>query len=508
MTGPTLLHHLLDRAASARPDAPSVDCGTATLTFGQLDLASRRLAGFLAELGARRGDRVVVCTPPDVLVPALLYGCARAGAVFSVVHEQTPEPALAHVLDDCEPAVLVTDDPVGHALAAARGIRAVTLAELHAAAQDSARQDSAKQDSIVPRETPVLAVDPVCLIYTSGSTGRPKAVVSTHAQAVFAIAAIESQLAYRPDDVVFCALPQSFDYGLYQLFLATSAAARLRLASAADAGPQLLRQLTTHRVTVLPAVPAMVKTLARLLSRPGAQPPPLRLVTNTGAAMPEVSLRELRRHVPGLRVQLMFGLTECKRATIMPPDEDLRRPGACGKALPGTEVFVVDEDGGRLPVGEIGEIVVRGPNVMAGYWRRPELTAQRFHLAHGLFPELRTGDYGRMDEDGYLYFSGRRDDLYKERGFRVSVTEVQAAAYRVPGVQAAAVLAPTADRDSATLLVVTDLAPEDVLAGLRAELEDFKVPRQCLVVPEIPLTPNGKVDRAGLLRLVEDGTHV
>jgi acyl-CoA synthetase (AMP-forming)/AMP-acid ligase II len=182
----------------------------------------------------------------------------------------------------------------------------------------------------------------------------------------------------------------------------------------------------------------------------------------------------------------------------MPPDADLTRPGACGLALPGTEVFAVDTDGNRLPPGEVGELVVRGPHVMAGYWRRPELTAQRFPRADGLFPRLRTGDHGWLDDEGYLYFVGRRDDIYKERGFRVSATEVEAAARRVPGVEQAAVLPPR-DGRPAVLAVVTALSAPAVLLGMREQIEEFKVPRHCVVLEAIPLTRNGKVDRTTLL---------
>jgi len=345
---------------------------------------------------------------------------------------------------------------------------------------------------------PPLAVDPISLIYTSGSTGAPKAVVSTHAQVTFAVQAIQSQLAYRPSDVVFCALPLAFDYGLYQLFLGAVSGARVELASAAETGPQLVGRLIGCGATVLPAVPALAGGLATLLSRRPGQVPGIRLLTNTGATMPPSVLATIRERIPGLRVQLMYGLTECKRATIMPPDEDLARPGACGKALPGTEVYAVDPDGSRLPPDEVGEIVVRGPHVMAGYWRRPELTEQRFPREHGLFPALRTGDYGWLDDDGYLYFAGRRDDQYKEYGFRVGVAEVEAAAHRVPGVDAAAVLPPAGSELGATLVVVTALAPNQVLAAMRSELEEVKIPRICRVVERLPLTRNGKVDRAEL----------
>lgn len=467
----TLLHEFLDRAARSRPDSLAVGYADATLTYRELHAASRRIATWLHRQGVRRGDRVVLVVPTDLMVPALLYGCSRVGAVFSVLNPQSPEVAIAHVVEDCEPVLVLRD-------------------------LDEVRRVAVHGDAEVVAGP--IAVDPVCLVYTSGSTGMPKAVVSTHAQVVFAAQAIQSQLEYLPSDTVFCALPLSFDYGLYQVFLSTLAGSRLQLGNATDAGPQLIRHLRACGATVLPAVPAMAAGLARMLARPGTQPPALRLLTNTGAAMQAEVITELRHQILGLQVQLMFGLTECKRAAIMPKDEDLRRPGACGKALPGTEILVVDPDGTPVPAGEVGEIVVRGPNVMSGYWRRPELTAQRFPRDEGLFPKLRTGDYGRLDTEGYLYFVGRRDDIYKEHGSRVSVTEVEAAAHRVPGVVAAAVLPPLNGHHGATLFAVTTLTSEQVLALLRDQIEDTKAPRVCVVVDEIPLTPNGKVDRKRL----------
>ncbi|WBB76134.1 AMP-binding protein [Micromonospora sp. WMMD1128] len=488
-----LLPDLLDSTAAARPDAPAVDDGTACHTYHEVRTASLRLAGWLRAVGVRRGDRVLVALPTDATLPALLYAVARAGAAFVVVRTPAPEVALAHVLDDAEPALVLTDDaPLGE-LSRARGVPARGAADVaHAAATG---------DGDAPAGDGPLPVDPVCLIYTSGSTGMPKAVVSTHAQVTFAVRAIQSELRYRPDDVVHDVLPTSFDYGLYQIFLSTVAGARLRLGDPAETGGRLLASLVGSGATVLPCVPSLAINLLRLLGRPTAPRPRLRLLTNTGAAMPPEVLAGLRELLPGLSVQLMFGLTECKRAAIMPPDEDLRRPGACGRALPGTEIFTVDADGRRQPAGSTGELVVRGPHVMAGYWRRPELTAERFRRVHGLFPQLHTGDHGHVDADGYVHFAGRRDDVYKEKGTRVSATEVEAAAHRVDGVDAAGVLPPAAGCDGATLFVVAELTPGDVLRRLRDQLEEMKVPARCVVLPDLPLTGNGKVDRRALARL-------
>ncbi|MFK0250087.1 class I adenylate-forming enzyme family protein [Amycolatopsis azurea] len=475
-----VLHDLLDSAAGQFPNAPAVASPAGGRTYRELADDSLRLAAGITGAGVRRGGRVLLCLSRSDDVPALVWACSRAGAIFVVTRPDQPETVLRHMIADAGPALVVTDDPGVSTVAGDTGVPVRTPREL--------------PGDPVPLARP-LPVDAACFIYTSGSTALPKAVVSTHQQMCFAARAVQDRLSYHDSDTVYCALPLSFDYGLYQLFLCALAGARLWLAD--GAGPALVNELTTAGATVLPGVPSLTANLARLVARRPA-PPSLRLLTNTGAAMPPALLATLRAASPGLRVQLMYGLTECKRATILAPDEDLDRPGSCGRALPGTEVFAVGLDGARMTPGEVGELVVRGPNVMAGYWRRPELTARVFPRAEGLFPELRTGDQGWVDDEGYVYFAGRRDDLYKERGTRVSAIEVEAAACRVPGVRAAAVRLPGAEEFGATLFVESELAGHAVLATLREHLEAAKVPARCVVLERLPLTPNGKVDRRAL----------
>lgn len=491
---PTLLFDLIDDAAARDPHAAALTSGETTLSYADLAAESRRAAGWLAGSGVGRRDRVVVLTHDHALPVPLLFGCARLGAIVVLLHEEVLAPTIRHVLADTEPALLVTDRPDAAAAAGEQGVPVVTVPVARDGITAAAPADPARPPSD----------DPVCLIYTSGSTGLPNAVVSTHAQMVFAARAIQSQLGYRRDDVVFSPLPLSFDYGLYQVFLAALGGAHLYIGSAQDAGVGLLRRLRAARATVLPAVPSLAAILARLLERYGGRLD-LRLLTNTGADMPAATVARLRRLLPDLTVQLMFGLTECKRVSIMPPDGDLVRPGACGRPLPGTEVIVIDDDGTRMPPGEIGEIVVRGPHVMAGYWRRPELTARRFHRTGERGVELRSGDYGYLDTDGYLYFVGRRDDIYKSRGFRVSATEVEAAALRVPGVVAAAVLPPTAQRPEPVLFAVTDLDRTTFHDRLREQLEHYKIPRHCEFVDALPLNQNGKTDKKALAGRVDAG---
>ncbi|MEW2531006.1 class I adenylate-forming enzyme family protein [Streptomyces sp. NPDC047071] len=499
---PQLLHEILDRAADRDPESAALSSRDRGLTYRELATATTAMAARLRHEGLRRGDRIIVTASDGIGIAILVYAASRVGAVFSVLHEQVRGGPLEHVLRDCEPTLLVSDDLDAGRTAVEHGVHALVLDELVRTALDA---DTAQ--AAAPAGPSALSVDPVSLIYTSGTTSLPKAVVSTHQQVLFAATAIQERLEYRSDDIVYCPLPLSFDYGLYQVYLAALSGARLYLATIAEVGPPLLRSLEEADATVLPSMPSLSDRLAWLLGRSSGRPSRLRLLTNTGAALSESTMAALRAALPHLRIQVMYGLTECKRTAIMPPDGDLDHPGSCGLPLPGTEVLIVDDNGDRLPAGVIGQIVVRGPNVMAGYWRRPELTAERFPRTEGLFPELRTGDYGWQDEDGYLYFSGRRDDLYKERGFRLSTTEIEAAATRVDGVTSAAVLPPEGKR-TALLAVVADVTADQVREGMRNHIEPFKIPRRCVRLDALPTNGNGKVDRKKLAALIEQDPPV
>jgi amino acid adenylation domain-containing protein len=477
-----LLHDVLD---AAPPGRPAIRHAEGTWTYAELRDRSLRLAAWLASRGVGRGDRVVVQAANHPQPVALLYAASRLGAIFTHLHPGAQPYQLRHVLADCDPALVIAGP---ECLAAARASAAADVCCLH-------DLPAGGGPGRVAAGPPARPSDPAGLIYTSGSTAMPKAVVAPHARMLFAARAIQERLRYRQDDAVFCAVPLSFDYGLYQILLCGLAGAQLVLAGAGEAGPALLATLARERVTVAPLVPAMAGTLARLLRRGGPPGTGLRLITTTGAAMPAATLSQLRAGLPGLRVQVMFGLTECKRVSIAEPDGDLARPGSYGRPLDGTDAYAADHAGRRLPPGQTGELMVRGPHVMAGYWRAPELTARRFAVGDDGTPVLRTGDLCSFDGDGYLYFAGRIDQTYKCRGLRVSAAEVEAAALDVPGVTAAAVLAPSGTRPGALLAVTGEVTPSQVIKELTTRLEDFKVPAACHVLTAMPLTAHGKTDR-------------
>ncbi|MBF9132821.1 AMP-binding protein [Plantactinospora sp. S1510] len=480
-----LVHELLDDAAERFPDRPALRDGGGVWTWAELDATSRRLASWLRGRGIGRGDRVLVRTRRQRDLVTLMFATFRVGAAFAPISVQMKPFHLAAVVADAEPALLVLDE---HEMDLSGVAGAVALSDVLAAATGHDLDRST---------TGVIGQDVALLLYTSGTTATPKAVVCPHRAVVFAAAAIARVLRYRPDDVIFCRLPLSFDYGLYQVFLGALAGAEVVLAAdAPNAG--LLASVRAAGATVVPLVPSVATMLTTLAAR-DPRPTGVRLFTNTGAALPAPAVRLLLDRFPGASIALMYGTTECKRITVREPEDgDLLRPDSVGPALPGTEVLVVDEAERPVPPMTVGEIVVRGGHVMAGYWRAPELTDRTFRRS----PEtgevrLHTGDYGYLHPDGELVFVGRRDEIFKRNGVRASGVEIEAAAQDIPGVTGAALLPPAAGRDI-VLFVATDLTPAQVLRELAIRLEAAKVPTDCRVLPAIPLTANGKPDRVAL----------
>ncbi|MGW2812442.1 class I adenylate-forming enzyme family protein [Streptomyces sp. NPDC001415] len=494
-TGTDTVHGLLAAAVAARPDAPAVRDASGVWTYAELDAWSRAYADWLTAQGVGHVDRILVRVGNTREFTALMFGALRRGIAFVPVNPAMKRFHLNTVVPDCDPVLVIGQDAQDTAIL--RELTERPVFEL-----DEVRRGAEALYDAVPAavdESPVAPDDLGLLIYTSGSTSAPKAVVSTHAPIVFAARAIQARLNYREDDVVLVAVPVSFDYGLYQILLSVIAGAQVVLTSP-DRHVRLLGTLHEHGVTVVPLVPSLGEMLLTLSRRDRREAPPVRLFTNTGAALTGPVIAQLRAAFPGAQVSPMFGTTECKRITVLEPDGDLERPGSVGRALDGTEVLILDDDGRLLPPGTVGEICVRGPHIMTGYWQAPEQTALRFR------PDpvtgevtLHTGDYGHLDEDGHLYFEGRRDDLFKRKGVRMGTLEIETAALDIEGVTAAAALAPAEGHDL-TLYAVTELTADEVLAELTERLEAAKVPAACHLLDELPLTPNGKTDKQRLRR--------
>ncbi|WP_189958819.1 AMP-binding protein [Streptomyces alanosinicus] len=490
-----MVHGLLDEAVAEAPDAPAIRDSAGGWTYRELDEHSRAVAAWLRARGVRRGDRVLLQLPTTRELAALFYGASRAGAVFVPLNPAMKTFHLRQVVANAEPVLVIGDETTADRLTEA-GTNPLLIANLWPEVEELRGR---------PAESGTQEVRPddvATLVYTSGSTAAPKAVICPHAQVTFASRALVQVLGYRADDVVFCRFPMSWDYGLYKVLMTCIARCEIILADR-DSDLLLLRRMRETGATVVPLVPSLATMIITLAEREAQPQAPVRLFTNTGAALPQATIDALRTHFPGVRVVRQYGQTEAKRITVMPPQEDAERPGAVGLPLPGTRVLILDPEGRPVPTGDSGEIVAVGPHVMPGYWKNPEQTAKSFRQDPDTGElRLHTGDYGSLDADGYLHFEGRRDDMFKRKGFRMSTVEIESAAMDIPGVRAAAALPPS-DKHDLALFVECDLPPRTVLKELSRRLEPAKVPGICRVLSDFPLTQHGKNARKELARMLD-----
>ena len=494
----------LHQSALAEPGKIAVIAGGTRLSYADLDERSDRLASALLAHGVSRGDRVVVFMENTWETTVAIFAVLKAGAVFCPVNPATKAEGLGFVLRDCRPRAVLTHGKFA-ALCAEAGAALPNAPLLVATKGPSGPVPGvlAFEDCLAGERGPLPADsgdgDLAMIIYTSGSTGRPKGVMMTHASMDAVSASITLYLENTAEDVVLSVLPLSFTYGLHQLIAAVRVGATLVLEKSFAFPHALFETARAHGVTVLPLVPTMAAIIVAM--KEGTALPTLRALTNAAAPLPPVHLQALRSLFPGARLYSMYGLTECARAAYLPPEELDRRPDSVGKAIPGTEVFVVDEAGLPVGPGTVGELVVCGPHLMQGYWENPEATEAA--LRQGPLPEgkrLHTGDLFRRDAEGFLYFVGRKDDMLKIRGEKVAPRQVEAVLCACPGVMEAVVFAVPDEILGATLravVVASDPAPTEraVIRHCARHLADFMVPKAVEFRTDLPRTASGKVIR-------------
>jgi acyl-CoA ligase (AMP-forming) (exosortase A-associated) len=518
MTPATLLFDLLDQAADRWPERPALTHAEATLTYTALQRQVRAVSDGLAALGLRRGERVALYLDKCVEMVAGCFGTSAAGGVFVPVNPVLKPDQVVHILRDSGACVLLTTperlERLAPLLAACAGLRCVVCTgdELPQGPLPGVTAVAWPRFTAAPRAEPVRGIDHdmAAILYTSGSTGRPKGVVLSHRNLVAGAYSVAAYLGHRPDDSLLAVLPLSFDAGFSQLTTAFASGARVVLLNYL-LPRDVLKALAQERITGLTAVPPLYIQLAAL-DWPAQADQHLRYFANTGGHMPRETLAALRRQLPSARPFLMYGLTEAFRSTYLPPEEVDRRPDSIGKAIPNAEILVLREDGTPCAPGEPGELVHRGALVGLGYWNDPAKTAERYRplpQREGGLPlaeiAVFSGDTVRQDHDGFFYFIGRRDEMIKSSGYRISPTEVEDVLYgtRLVG-ECAAFGVPHATLGQAVQVVATPAEGEvlDVpalLAACRAAMPAYMVPAGVHAVPgPLPRNPNGKIDRKRL----------
>lgn len=511
-----LLHDFLLSSAARLPDKIALVCQKQRLSYAELDGRSNALSWSLAARGVGRGDRVVVFADNTVETVVAFWAILKANAVVSIVNPLTKADKLAYLLGDCRAAALISDghltpvfveaarrSPHLRCIVVAGELDETSLRCLSGVIGWKEALAAGARDAPPPRRC--IDIDLCAIIYTSGSTGDAKGVMLTHRNMIAAATSISTYLENVEDDVILGVLPLSFDYGLYQAIMAVLVGGRLVLERSFTYPAQVLKVMVDEGVTGFPGVPTIFAILTELEALRNFDLSRIRYVTNTAAALPVKHILALTELFPRAKIFSMYGLTECKRCTYLPPEDLRTKPTSVGIAIPNTELWIVDEDGHELGPGKVGQLVIRGATVMRGYWEKPEATAER--LRPGRLPGemvLYTGDYCRLDEDGYLYFVGRMDDMIKSRGEKVAPKEVENAIMNLSGVREAAVIG-VADEllgQAVKSFVVLEsgvtLTEKDVVRECQARLESFMVPKYVVFVPSLPKTTTGKIHKRGL----------
>lgn len=501
------------------PAKTAVIAGDQRLTYAELDELSTKLAYALQARGVERGDRVAIFMDNCAEAVVAIFAVLKAGAVFSPINPSTKADKLAYILNNCRARALITQarlapvasEALTHAPTVALAILAADTARAAQSGFVSWRAAIAQARPPARRTLPGIALDLAMVIYTSGSTGFPKGVMMTHLNVVAAATSITTYLENVADDVILNVLPIAFDYGLYQVLMAVKAGATLVLEKSFAFPQKILERAAAENVTGLPLVPTMAALLLRQQNLEPGLLPRLRYITNTAAALPPAHIARLQALFPHATLYSMYGLTECKRCTWLPPAELARRPTSVGIAIPGTEAYVVDEAGEKVGAGIIGELVIRGPHVMKGYWEDAAATERALRPGPYAWEKvLYTGDLFRADADGFLYFVGRKDDIIKSRGEKVAPKEVENVIYALPGVAEAVVLGvadPIIGQAIKAVIALEPgacLTPEAVMRHCAQSLEDFMVPKFVEFRPALPKTATGKISRR-LLAEVQAG---
>ena len=510
-----LVHHLVQSSACRSPEKEALAHGDLRLSYNEVARQTAGLAHGLRNASLRKGDRIGIYLPPSAPLVVSIFGISKAGGVFVPINHLLFPEQVVHIANDCGMRVLITSSSRLNSIATIikdikclEFIILVTDADFPAVHLPTHVFEELSQLTPPHYWTDVnIDRDLAAILYTSGSTGKPKGVMLSQSQIMAGSSIVSDYLEITDEDRILCVLPFSFDAGLNQIMTAFQQRGTAVLMSYVFP-KQIVQILIKEHITGLAGVPTLWSQLAQPNSSLEQHKyPHLRYVTNTGGAMPQSVLAILRRALPTTKIFLMYGLTEAFRSTYLPPEELDRRPTSMGKAIPNTEILVIDEQGQPCEPGQVGELIHRGPTVSMGYWGKPELTSRVLRPNPFLPAELSgtekvcySGDLVKMDEEGFVYFVGRRDNMIKSSGYRISPTEIEEVLFQSDSLREAAVIGipnEALGHSIKAFVVSRDgeiLDSDKLLAFCKERMPGYMVPKELEIVEELPKTTNGKID--------------
>lgn len=500
-----LVGEYLSLSSRRTPSKDALVFGRDRYTYKSLHGMVSSLAGSLCANGLEKGDRVVIFLDncPEAVVS--IFAVAEAGGCIVSLHPSTPPERLGYIIGNCAPKFIIASELKSGIITQAEKIgtssprRILTGNSVVTPETFSFEEICCSTDPFVPPQ--LTEEDIAAIIYTSGSTGKPKGVTLTHRNISIVTDAVTQYLGHTSDDVILDFLPLSIGYGLLQLWVTLRNGGTFVLEKGFGYPYEIIKRIKEEKITGFAGVPTAWAVLIGLRNLDQEDFSRLRYVTNAAAAMPAPFVPKLRKIFPFTKIFLMHGLTECLRTTYLPPDQIDHRPTSVGTGMPYVRLWIEDALGNPLPAGEVGEMVVSGPNIMKGYWNDPEATAKVVRTSSDGEKILRTGDLFTADQEGYFYFVGRVDDMIKSRGKKVSPLEIENTIYRLEEVLEVRVigvpdeLLGQAIRAEIVLKKDMILTESQIKAQCQKYLEDFQIPHQVAFVPSLPKSVGGKIKR-------------
>jgi long-chain acyl-CoA synthetase len=498
-----LVHNFLHESARRLPNKKALIFQDRSFTYREILSRVSALKSFLLKGGLKKGDRVGIYLENSPEAVVSIFAVLSAGGCFSIINPTIKAKKLAHIMQNSDPRFLIaTSSQMAIAKEALKDLKdapKLLIADQASLKQIFEGEIDNESHNLGPR---IIDNDLASIIYTSGSTGNPKGVTMTHRNMYSAATAITTYLENREDDIILNMLPFSFDYGLYQLLMTFKIGGTLVLEKGFGYPFQVIELIKKEKITGLPCVPTMFAILLQMENLEKHNLDSVRYITNTAAQVPRAYITRLQSVFPNARIYSMYGLTECKRVSYLPPNRISEKPDSVGIPMQNLECWIEDDNGEVLPAGKVGELVVRGASVMQCYWNDPKSTSAV--LRTGPYPfekKLYTGDLFRMDDEGYLYFIARKDDLIKSRGERIAPKEIEDVIIEIPEVLAVRVIGVPDDIFGQAIkaeIVLKDgcqLQANAVKTYCRNNLEDLMVPHLIEFVKELPLSESGKIKR-------------
>lgn len=489
-------------------------------SYSELKESAEKFAWHMVKAGIKKGDRVAILMENSWQTIVSIYGTTLSGAAFLVINPQTKADKLQYIFNDSGAKILISTSMLKNELSSAlkdvRSIQEVIITgdeKLINVANSTFRMSNFENiisaDNQAVMLPNIIPNDLAALIYTSGSTGFPKGVMMTHQAMVFTSWSLIEYLRLTEEDRLMLLLPLAFDYGLYQLLMAITVGGMLIVEQSFIFTASIYKNIEKYKPTVFPGVPTIYAMMITSAKENPLVFECIQKVTNTAAALPAEFIPDLKKIFPNALIFKMYGLTECKRVCYLEPELVDLKPESVGKAIPGTEVFLLSPEGNPVSAGEVGILHIRGPHVMMGYWNKEDLSNEM--LKPGKLPGekiLCSNDLFKMDEDGFLYFQGRTDDIIKTRGEKVSPIEIENVIYKINGVKEVAVIGiPDEIMGESIVAHITthdqaQLNEKEILQECMSKLEAFMVPQKIIFLKAMPKSPNGKIDKKELKKIL------